>query len=97
MEKTKERREEEKTMEVKKVAEEWKILDKKEEVTKSKKEAKRLVYQMFQVDLCLWEKYIHCQERRGARVHQRIFEERVHQTLKITSNSNSVFCREEEQ
>ena len=35
-------------------------------------------------------------KRRGARVHSRIIEERVHQTLKVTSNSTSVFCRKEE-
>jgi len=34
-------------------------------------------------------------ERRGAQVHQRIIEEGVYQTLKITSNNTSVFCVKE--
>ena len=34
-------------------------------------------------------------ERGGVRVHSRIIEERVHQTLKVISNGTSVFCREE--
>ena len=32
-------------------------------------------------------------ERRGARVHQETTEERVHLTLKVTSNGASVLCR----
>jgi len=35
-------------------------------------------------------------ERRSARIHQRTTKERVHQTLKVTPNSTSVLCREEE-
>jgi len=36
------------------------------------------------------------EERRGVKVHIRTTEERVYQTLKVASNSTSVFYREEE-
>jgi len=34
-------------------------------------------------------------ERRGTRVSFRIAEKGIYQTLKVTSNSTSVFCRKE--
>jgi len=36
-------------------------------------------------------------EGRGARIHTGATEERIHLTLKITSNGTSVFCRKKEQ
>jgi len=32
-------------------------------------------------------------ERRGIRVHNKTIKERVYQTLKVISNSTSIFCR----
>ena len=36
-------------------------------------------------------------EREGARVHTRIIEERVYQTLEVASNGTSIFHRKEGQ
>ena len=36
-------------------------------------------------------------ERRGAPVYQETIEERVYQTLKVTLNDTSVFCKKEGQ
>jgi len=33
------------------------------------------------------------EEKRGARIHIRVTEERIHLTLKVTSNSTGVLCR----
>ena len=35
-------------------------------------------------------------EREGIWVHFKITEERIYQTLEVTSNGTSVFCRQEE-
>jgi len=42
-------------MEVKKVAEEWEILNKEKKVAKSEKEIKNLVSQVSQINLYLWK------------------------------------------
>jgi len=47
MKKQKKRQKKEKTIEVKRVAEEWEIWDKEEEVAKSEAEAKKLVPEKF--------------------------------------------------
>ena len=42
------------------------------------------------------EKDNRCEERRSMRIHTRATEERIYPTLKVASNSTSVFCRKKE-
>ena len=57
-EKKKKKSKKEKMMEVKKIAEEWEIWDKKEGVAKSKEEAKKLVFQRLHKWIHIFEKKV---------------------------------------
>ena len=119
-EKQKKKQKREKTVDVKRLTEEWEIWDEEEEAAKSEEDAKKLVPEKFHKWIKvfgkkqsermptrkIWDHAIDTKEgegvsvveegeRRGARVHSRTIEEGVYQTLEVTSNGTSVFCRKE--